>query len=397
MTAHTHDEEARLAALHSYGVLDGPRPRALDDLTRLASSIFDTPVSAVALIDRDRQWFAGGTGVPVAETPLDISFCAHTTAGRRQLVVPDASVHPHFHTYSNVTGEPHVRFYAGSPLVDEDGHALGALCVVDDRPGDIGPRQREALDTLAAQAVGHLSLLRNRILLADLGDELARATQREEDLIATVSHELRTPVAAIQGYLELLADEEELAAYTRLVEPIQRNGERLIRMVDHLLTGTRPANVLSDPHRTQVDLDMVVEAAWRACGALAEQRGVALAAVPSPEGVPVRADITQLTHAVQQLVRNAVLFTPAGGDVTVSVTGGPAPAVEVADTGVGVPADELPYVFQRFYRGRHARQEAVPGVGLGLHIARQAAIAHGGTVTLTSSGKGTTARLSITG
>lgn len=396
MTTSAHDEDARLAALHSYCLLDGPRSPALDELTRLAASIFDTPMSAVSLIDRDRQWFAGSTGLADAGSPRDISFCARTVADRRQLVVPDARVHPDFGTYRNVTGDPHIRFYAGSPLVDEDGYALGALCVIDDRPGDLGPRQREALDTLVAQAAGHLSLVRSRLLLTELGDELARATQREEDLIATVSHELRTPVAAIQGYLELLADEEGLAAYASLVEPIQRNGERLVRMVDHLLTGTRPAHVQSEVHRTRVDLAMVVEAAWRGCRPLAEQREVALIAVPAPERV-VRADVTQLTHAVQQLVRNAVLFTPAGGDVTISVVAGSVPTVEVADTGVGVPTDELPYVFQRFYRGRHARQQAVPGVGLGLHIARQAAAAHGGNVTLSSGVAGTTARLSLVG
>ncbi|MDG6108471.1 GAF domain-containing sensor histidine kinase [Dactylosporangium aurantiacum] len=395
MTRPAQDEDARLAAVHSYRVLDQPRPAALDELTRLAASIFDTPMSAVSIVDRDRQWFAGNTGFADDETPHDVSFCASTVARRRQLVVPDARLDPRFSTYRNVTGEPHVRFYAGSPLLDEDGHALGALCVVDSRPGDLGPRQREALDTLAAQAVGHLTLRRTQLLLTELGEELARAAQREEDLIATVSHELRTPVAAIQGYLELLAGEELPAGYDRFVEPIQRNGERLVRMVDHLLTGARPAHAPGEPHRTQVDLTVVAEAARRACGDLAERRGVDLSALPAPRQVVVRADITQLTHAVQQLVRNAVLFTPAGGAVTVSVAAGPAPAVEVADTGVGVPADELPYVFQRFYRGRHARQEAVPGVGLGLHIARQAATAHGGTVTLTSGAGGTTARLSI--
>ena len=395
MTRLAHDEDARLAAVHSYGILDGPRLPALDELTRLAASMFGTPMSAVSLVDRDRQWFAGSTGIAGAETPRDVSFCAHAVAERRRLVVPDARQHPHFGTYRTVTGDPHVRFYAGSPLLDEDGHAVGALCVVDDRPGDLGPRQCEALDTLAAQAVGHLTLLRHRRLLAELSDELARAAQREEDLVATVSHELRTPVAAIQGYLELLAEDEQPAAYARLVEPIQRNGERLVRMVDHLLTGTRPAHSPGELHHTRVDLAVVAEAAWRSCTALAEQREVTLATLPAAQQVVVRADVTQLTHAVQQLVRNAVLFTPAGGQVTVAVSAGPVPTVEVTDTGVGVPADELPYVFQRFHRGRYARQQAVPGVGLGLHIARQAATAHGGTVTLSSGATGTTARLSI--
>ncbi|MEV6929066.1 GAF domain-containing sensor histidine kinase [Dactylosporangium sp. NPDC051485] len=389
------DEEARLAALHSYGVLDGPRPPELDDLTRLAASIFDTPMSAVSLIDRDRQWFAGKTGLADDETPRDVSFCAETIPARRQLVVPDARADAHFRSYANVTGEPHVRFYAGSPLIDDDGHVLGAMCVIDDRPGDLGDRQREALQTLSRQATGHLALVRSRLQMADLGEELARATQREEDLIATISHELRTPVTAIQGYLELLADDERLAEHSRLVEPIHRNGQRLIGMVEHLLSGTRPAGAPLLLHRSAVELHLVLTAAVQACRTVAEPRGVQVVVEPPTQASVVSVDAPRLTQAVQQLVRNAVLFTPPGGTVTVRALYAPVPTIEVVDTGVGIAADELPYVFQRFFRGRHARREAVPGVGLGLHIAQEAVAAHGGRVTLSPAGAGTTARITL--
>ncbi|GAA0733205.1 HAMP domain-containing histidine kinase [Dactylosporangium roseum] len=391
----TVDEEARLSALHSYGVLDRPRPRELDDLTRLAASIFDTPMSAVALVDRDRQWYAGNTGLAGSESPRDVSFCAVTAHERRQLVVPDARSDERFHAFANVVGDPYVRFYAGSPLIDDDGHALGALCVVDDRPGVAGDRQREALDTLARQATGHLSLIRSRVMLTELGDELARVTQREEDLVATISHELRTPVTAIQGYLELLADDERFAAFGKLVEPIHRNGERLVGMVDHLLNGTRPADLPLVLHRAPVELHMIAAAAAHACRPVAAQRGIDLVVEPPSQAAAVRVDVTRLTQAVRQLIRNGLLFTPPDGTVTVRTVVAPVPTVEVTDTGVGVPPDELPYVFQRFYRGRHSRAQAVPGVGLGLHIAQETATAHGGRVTLSSSPAGTTARLSL--
>ncbi|WP_432972075.1 GAF domain-containing sensor histidine kinase [Dactylosporangium sp. CA-233914] len=389
------DEEARLSALYSYGVLDAPRPKALDELTQLAASVFDTAMSTVTLVDRERQWFAGKTGITPDETPREISFCAETIPTRRPLVVPDARADERFHRYPNVTGDPFIRFYAGAPLIEEDGHVLGALCVKDSRPGDFGPRQRDTLDTLARQAAGHLSLMRSRLMLAELGDELVRATQREEDLIATISHELRTPVTAIQGYLELLAEDERLQEYTRFVEPIYRNGQRLVGMVEHLLTGTRPAGAPLLLHRSPVELHMVLSAAVQACAAAAEPRGVELVVQTPTEASVVSADVVRLTQAVQQLVRNAILFSPPGGKVIVRAAYEPTPAIEITDTGVGIPPDELPYVFQRFFRGRHARSQAVPGVGLGLHIAQEAVGAHGGRLTLTSAGAGTTARITL--
>lgn len=390
-------EESRLVALHSYGLLDAPRPAVLDELARLAASVFDTPMSSVSLIDADRQWFAGKIGLPTDQDPRDISFCARVVEQGTPLIVPDARDHPVFRDYANVTGRPNIRLYAGAPLIDQDGYRLGTVCVLDDQPRQISDRQADVLVQLAGQAAGHLAGIRSRQLLADLGDELSRAVSREEDLVAAVSHELRTPVTSIQGYLEMLTEEEGLAPYRRFIEPIKRNGERLVRMVDHLLAGTRASDALSIDH-TPVDLVTVAEAAIGAGQGHQAHRGVRCTLEVTGPPAPIRGDFTRLTQAVEQLLRNAIGFSPAGSLVRVTVSfGDRAPSVRVADEGMGIPADELPHVFERFYRGRYARNEAVAGVGLGLSIARSIVAAHGGSLTVTSPGPGlgTTARMAL--
>ncbi|WP_436521412.1 GAF domain-containing sensor histidine kinase [Actinoplanes sp. HUAS TT8] len=390
------NDEARLAALRTYQVLDRPRPPVLDELTRLAATMFDTPMAAVSMIDRHRQWFAGNVGLADQETPLDVSFCATIVPARKPLIVPDATLHPRFSSYRNVIGAPNIRFYAGAPVIDREGYVLGAMCVIDDEPREVADRQVDALSTFAGQAAAHLAAIRSRFQMAQLGDHLARAAQREEDLVATITHELRTPVTSIQGYLELLAENEELEPYRRLIEPIHRNGQRLVAMVDHILAGTRPHDAPLPAPVGVVDLNDVLAAALRSCRPLAALRAEPLDVRIGPP-IRVRADLARLAHAFEQLLRNAMLFTPGDRPIIVRVTGRTRPAVEIEDCGVGIPDEELPYVFDRFYRGRHARDQAVPGVGLGLTIARGAIAAHRGTLEVTSDMRGTTARVTLPG
>ncbi|WP_305789226.1 GAF domain-containing sensor histidine kinase [Symbioplanes lichenis] len=387
-------EEARVAALRSYGLLDAPRPAALDELTRLTTTLVGTPIALVTLIDENRQWFAGNTGLGLDATARDLSFCAHTLTPRTPLIVPDARLDSRFVANGLVTGAPWIRSYAGAPLIDEDGHALGAVCAIGDEPRDFSDREIDALTLLAGQASGHLAAIRSRLRLIELGDALAQAVRREEDLVATVSHELRTPVAAIQGYLELLTDDAALAPYGRLIDPIRRNGERLVRMVDHLLEGTADAKMTQ---ATPTPIGTVVAAAVAGTSAVAASRDVTVTVTGDGRTVVGGADPARLAQAVEQLVRNAVLFSAPGGSVRVTMRRADATIVEVTDSGAGIPADELPHVTERFFRGRHARKQAVPGMGLGLTIAAGIASAHGGFLQMSSpgAGRGTTARLGL--
>ncbi|MDO9075157.1 MAG: PAS domain-containing protein [Rubrivivax sp.] len=173
------NEAERLASLERYGVLDSGRGTELDDLTALAAAVCGTPIALVSLVDSERQWFKSRIGLDVAETPRALAFCDH--AIRRPgdvLVVPDTRTDPRFADNPLVCGPPHIRFYAGAPLVTPDGHALGTLSVLDREPRELSAAQRRALVTLSHQVMSQLELQRQaRELKATLA-------QRDADLLA---------------------------------------------------------------------------------------------------------------------------------------------------------------------------------------------------------------------
>lgn len=185
------DEPARLAALRRYRILDTDPEQAFDDLTMLASHICGTPMATLTLIDENRQWFKSEIGVGIRETERSIAFCAHAIKQTDIMEVPDARDDERFRDNPMVVGTPHIRFYAGAPLLTPDGHALGSLCVVDTRPRRLSPEQMRALDALRRQAQAQLELRRN---LAELETALAerdRAEAQQADLIAELRGSLQ--------------------------------------------------------------------------------------------------------------------------------------------------------------------------------------------------------------
>ena len=158
--ARPDNETERLAGLHATRLLDSPREQAFDDLVKLATAISGTAMGAVTLVDADRQWFKARQGFDTVQTPREESFCAHAILEpQRLMLVEDTLGDARFADHPAVTGDLGVRFYAGVPLVDGDGLALGSLCVFDSRPGTLSAGQADALRALARQAA-HLIELR---------------------------------------------------------------------------------------------------------------------------------------------------------------------------------------------------------------------------------------------
>lgn len=146
------NEEQRLLALQRYQILDTPQERAFEDLVTIATALCGTRMGAVTLVDRDRQWFKARQALGVSETSREISFCGHAILQPGQvMVVEDARIDPRFHDNPVVVDEPHIRFYAGAPLISFEGLPIGTLCVFDANPGQLNADQSEALAALSRQ------------------------------------------------------------------------------------------------------------------------------------------------------------------------------------------------------------------------------------------------------
>ncbi len=150
--------ERRLAALLAYDILDTPPEKQFDDLTQVASFICQTPIALMSLLDENRQWFKSRVGLDATETPIEQAFCLHAIQTPGVMIVEDAQTDSRFSANALVTGAPHIRFYAGAPIVTSDGVALGTLCAIDRRPRELEPAAAAALQALANHAATLLEL-----------------------------------------------------------------------------------------------------------------------------------------------------------------------------------------------------------------------------------------------
>ncbi|HDY8171380.1 TPA: sensor domain-containing diguanylate cyclase [Vibrio vulnificus] len=151
------NEPQRIADLHSLNILDTAAEERFDRVTRIARRLFDVPIALVSLVDEDRQWFKSCFGLDVSETPRDISFCGHAILGADTLIVEDASQDARFADNPLVTSEPHIRFYAGVPLMFEHSSCLGTLCIIDTKPRTLNEDERLDLIDLAKMAERELA------------------------------------------------------------------------------------------------------------------------------------------------------------------------------------------------------------------------------------------------
>lgn len=424
----TIHEEKRIAALRSYDILDSPPEQDFNELTKLATEICHTPISLVSLIDESRQWFKSNHGLSIDQTHRDLSFCAHAIDSPGQtMVVTDSSQDNRFAENPLVKGDPHIIFYAGVPLVDSNGFALGSFCVIDHTPRRLTQQQLSALRVLAKQVV---RLIETRKLpsIAEFGFEekfemlLSQRTQEwsntnqalsnlnrkvmenNRDLKKSnlglqqyafiASHDLQEPLRKIQAFSDLIFKRhaDQLGDGAEYILKIQSAASRMSQLVNNLLTLSKIS--ANGQLSSLVSMDGVMQSVLQDLELAISETGAIVKCEPLP---PVQADHTQLCQVFQNLISNSLKFRKHSVPMQIEIRykkllRSDLPAAihpskicdsyhlfEIADNGIGFDQHQAAKIFKLFSRLHNTSQ--FPGTGIGLAICEKVVTNYGGAIS----------------
>jgi len=384
-------EEERLRALYELDLLDTRREPVFEQIVAFASDLFQMPIALISLVDSQRQWFKGRRGFPFAETPRAIAFCDHTIRGQGVFVVEDALKNRHFFRNPLVTGEPHIRFYAGAPLSRQGGHNIGSLCVIDRTPRAFSDRDAELLERLAAivVALAEGRLRKRRLLRRVVRMQFLRRGERSKsDFFSHISHELRTPMHVILSHvhsgLKITARGGTWNAEKHLAS-IHTAGKRLLNLLNDLLDLEKLESGKTVYNFAHGDLAEVCETAHAELSPLLSFKNLSIALIVETSNSQGVFDRNGMLQVIVNLLANAIKYSPQGGviKIVLSDVGDPddrntSLLCTISDDGIGIPEGELDSIFDKYAQGTNAR--TLGGTGLGLSICRTIIAAHGGRI-----------------
>ncbi len=415
------DETARIAKLHQYQVLNNNIEPTFERLSDLVKTFFGIPIVAITFMDEDTQFLKSARGLgEVCTTTRGVAICNYTVLSNEVFVVPDLSVDERFIDNSLVTTDPNLRFYAGAPIILEEGnksYRLGSLCLMDTKPHyDFTEEQGQRLSQFASMAADALQLQKEQ-------RSAKHANDMKSDFLANMSHEIRTPMNGIIGMVDMLDETSLSHEQKNYVDNIKLSTEHLLVIINGILD-------LSKVEAGKMTIDKVPMSLATVCNDVinlfttkASQRGLTLeyhydeTLNSYVEGDPVR-----LKQIFSNLVSNAIKFTREGGHIGIDVR---QPkncdcaellarshtleamdnsaqnnktnyddmtfCITVTDTGVGIKSESLNAIFDAYNQADKSTHRLYGGTGLGLSVCKSLVMMMGGHIWANSVvGEGTT-------
>ncbi|NHA03889.1 GAF domain-containing sensor histidine kinase [Mucilaginibacter sp. HC2] len=378
------NENERLAALHTYNILDTLPEEGFDEITLIASEICQTPISLVSLIDSERQWFKSHKGLEVTETAKDYAFCAHAILEPdKVMVVNNALQDVRFADNPLVINQPEVIFYTGVPLVTPDGHALGTLCVIDNKPKELSANQIATLKALAGQVVAQLELRKKNRELNELSLELKRSNEYLERFAVMAAHDIRNPLTSILLTSKILKDrfKDSLDEKgNKFLDIINTSSYKLLALLENMLAYSKSNKMLSQ-NKEEVEILPLLDGLIKLINAPACFT-ISIPLIP----VKIRTSVVAFEQIIINLLNNAIRYNNKPlGNVKIDYDENDHYYIfSITDNGIGIAPEHFEKIFESMYTLGNKDRFDRNGTGVGLCTVKNLVEALEGTISVNS-------------
>lgn len=382
-------EDERIKLLESYSILDTLPEIDYDNLTAIAAEICGTPISLISFVDKERQWFKSRHGIDVSETSRDYSFCAHAINDPHNVfIIEDSRRNIRFFDNPIVTGDTNVIFYAGVPLINENGLPLGSLCVIDHEPKTLSENQIRSLKALSDQIMKLLELRLKSMKLEKVIVKLEKKNQELEIFANIAAHDLKSPLANVSGLIKFFIDNYGSKIDTEgheIIHLIKSSSDKLRQMIDGLLEYSKTDKIVTE-NKTEVSLQILKK---EISNLFIFQNNCSITFTSKIDSV--KTNKTALEQILINLVANAIKYNDkeiAAIEIEV-VEEDKFYKISVYDNGPGILKEDQEIIFQIFEVVSNEDRFGQKGNGIGLATVKKIVEDLGGTIYVESEmGKG---------